>query len=152
MPYLDPERILEEFSRQALQSVRPAIPAEEAFVRGQVGSMASTMRFLAAEVAGADEAVADQRASLRSALAEAAAAVEDPAVRATLEEQRRRVEACEGRPRAVEGVLRSAADEALRAVDTLDAPAAREARAPLYRFLDDRVEAQLGLLGRPTDG
>ena len=152
MPYLHPERILEEFSSYAVEAVRPAIPADEAFMRGQVGSMASTMRFLAAELAGVDDAVADQRASLLSALADAEGAVDDPAVRETLADARRRVAESAGRPREVERVLLSAADEALGAVDSLDEPAAREARAPLYRFLDDRLDAQLGLLGRPADG
>ena len=152
MPYLEPERILEAFSRYAVGSVRPAIPDDEAFMQGQVGSMASTMRFLAAEVAGADEAVAAQRASLLSALDDAVGTVDDPAVRETLADARRRAAESAGRPRAVEQVLLSAADEALEAVDALEGPAAREARAPLYRFLDDRLDAQLGLLGRPTDG
>lgn len=152
MPYLEPERVLAEFARFAVEDVRPALRDDEAFVRGQVGSMASTLRFLATELAEADDAVAAQRASLLSALADAEAAVDDPTVRETLAEARRGVEEAAGRPREVERRLLSAADEALAAVDALDGPAARRARAPLYRFLVDRVDAQLGLLGRPTDG
>lgn len=152
MPYLEPERILGGFARYAIDEVRPALPDEEAFVRGQVGSMASTMRFLAAELEGQEEAVAAQRASLLAAIDDAAEAVDDPDVRRRLADARDRVAGCSGRPRAVEPVLLAAADDALAAVDALDDPAAREARAPLYRFLDDRLDAQLGLLGRPADG
>lgn len=141
-----------EFARFAVDDVRPALPDDEAFMRGQVGSMASTLRFLATELAEVDDAVAAQRASLLSALADAEEAVDDPTVRETLVCARRRVSGGSGRPREVERLVLSAADEALEAVETLDEPAARRARAPLYRFLDDRVDAQLGLLGKPTDG
>lgn len=152
MPYLQPERVLEEFARFAVGEVRPALRDDEAFVRGQVGSMASTLRFLATELVGVDDAVATQRASLLAALADAEEAVDDPTVREALIEARRRVEESSGPPREVERLLLSAADEAFEAVETLDEPAARRARAPLYRFLDARIDAQLGLLGRPTDG
>lgn len=152
MPYLQPERVLEEFARFAVEDVRPALRDDETFVRGQVGSMASTMRFLATELVEVDDAVATQRASLLAALADAEEAVDDPTAREALVEVHRRVEESSGSPRAVERLLLSAADEAFEAVDALDEPTARSARAPLYRFLDARIDAQLGLLGRPTDG
>lgn len=149
MPYLEPALVLRAFSRYAIEEVRPALREEE-FVRAQVGSMASTLRFLAGELEGVDGAVATQRASLGEALAAAREAVDDPGVEAALADAHERVTDADGRPREIERTLLSAADDALAAVDTLD-EGAREARAPLYAFLDDRVEAQLRMLGRPAD-
>lgn len=151
MPYLEPEQVLREFSRYTLEEIRPAMKEDEEFMRGQVGSMASTLRFLAGELDGVDDAVAAQRASLLDALADARDAVDDPEAQETLADARGRVADAEGRPREVEQTLLAAADDALDAVDALSEERARAAREPLYGFLDDRLDAQLGLLGRPTD-
>jgi hypothetical protein len=153
MPYLEPEQVLREFSRYTIEEVRPALADDEEFMRGQVGSMASTLRFLAGELEGMDAAVDGQRESLLDALDRAESAVEDDAVLETLRDARSRVEAADDDARDAERVLLAAAEDALSAVDDLDEEAAREARRPLYDFLDTRLEAQLGLLGRrPDDG
>jgi hypothetical protein len=149
MPYLEPEHVLRELSSYAAREIRPAIAEDEAFMRGQVGSMASTLRFLAGELEGMDSAVAAQRASLLDALEEAAAVADDPAA-GELADLRETVESADGDPRAVEATVLGAAEEALALVDDLDESVAREARDPLYAFLDDRLSAQLRLLGRPA--
>lgn len=151
MPYLEPERVLREFSRYALSEVRPALADDEQFVRGQVGSMASTLRFLAGELEGVDDAVDAQRIALEAALAEAGAVVTDDDAEATIADARDRIAAAEGRPRDVERTLLDAADDALAALADLSDDDAREARTSLYRFLDARLEAQHRLLGRPED-
>lgn len=152
MPYLEPECVLEEFAEFAIDDVRPALDEDEAFVHGQVGSMASTLRFLASELAGREDAVATQKSALEEALTEASQTVADPGVREVLADALDSVTQTSGRPSAVEPLLLEVADEAFEAVDTLEEPAAREARAPLYRFLDERLEAQFAVLGRSTDG
>jgi hypothetical protein len=150
MPYLDPALVLRELSGYAATEIRPAVADDEAFVRGQVGSMASTLRFLACELEGMEAAVSTQRESLLDALATAEVVVEDPQVTSTFEDAADRVAAADGQSRNVENVLLEAADDALAAVDTLEGERAREARAPLYEFLQDRLTAQLRLLGRPA--
>ena len=153
MPYLDPAEVLRELSRYTVSEIRPALPEDEAFVRGQAGSMASTLRFLAGELEGMDAAVATQRESLLDALAAAREPVEDPHVSRVLAEAADRVADAEGTLAEIENELLAAGDDALTAVDTLEDETARRARAPLYAFLETRLEAQLGLLGRPaTDG
>lgn len=151
MPYLDPSHVLREFSRYAASQIRPAVADDEAFVRGQVGSMASTLRFLASELEGTDAAVATQRESLLQGLAAAQEPVEDPQVIDTLATASDLVSDADGSPREVEDVLLEAADDALTAVDELDDETAREARSPLYEFLETRLDAQLRVLGRPPD-
>lgn len=152
MPYLEPDQVLREFSRYALSEVRPALKEDEQFMQGQVGSMASTLRFLADELEAFDEALVAQRATLEAALADARAVVDDTDAGAALADAHERVETADGDPREVERTLLAAADDALDALDDLPEETAREAREPLYEFLDERVEAQLGLLGRPDDG
>lgn len=151
MPYLAPEQVLREFSRYALAEIRPALADDEEFIRGQVGSLASTLRFLAAELEGFERAVETQRTSLLEALDEAAAAVSDETVEAAIADARDRVAGADGTPREIEATVLAAADEVLAAIDELPDDAARPAREPLYTFLDARVTAQLELLGRPAD-
>lgn len=148
MPYLEPAVVLREFSRYALSDVRPALADDEEFIRGQVGSMASTLRFLAAELDGFEEAVEGQRDALDAALSEAATRVSDEEVAAELVEARDQVASAGGNPTSIEATLLTAADEALAAVQMLPADEAQEARDPLYEFLDARLAAQHRLLGR----
>jgi hypothetical protein len=148
MPYLAPEEVLERFSRFTLSTVRPAIPDDEEFVRGQTGSMASTLRFLAGELEGREEAVAAQERTLRDALDEVAATVDDEGVVTAVEAARDRIDEPAQRVRERETRLLEAAEDVLAAVDAeLDGEAAQVARQPLYGFLDDRVAAQLRMLG-----
>jgi len=154
MPYLRPEEVLERFSGFTLSTLRPAVPEEEAFVRGQAGSMASTLRFLAGELERREAAAADQRDRLETALAETAAVLQERGAGA--EEALAAVEDARARTAAVdpetpvrerETALLEAAEEALAAVDGLDPETARAARRPLYGFLDARVAGQLRMLG-----
>ncbi|OLZ39442.1 hypothetical protein A6E15_18965 [Natrinema saccharevitans] len=64
MPYLDPELILDRFAAFTREEVRPAVTDDE-FVHAQVGSMASTLQFLAGDVGGREAAVRVQRRTLR---------------------------------------------------------------------------------------
>lgn len=149
MPYLEPERVLREFSRYALAEIRPALADDEQFIRGQVGSMASTLRFLAGELEGIDAGVDSQRDALEAALADATEIVNDAEVEVTLTRTHEEVATADGSPREMERTLLDAADEALTAIDGLPPEEAREARRPLYTFLDARLAAQHRLLGRP---
>lgn len=151
MPYLEPENVLREFSRYSLEEIRPALKEDEQFMRGQVGSMASTLRFLAGELDGMDDAVAQQRQSLEAALAVAEDEIPDGTVAATVADARERVADTGSDARETERILIDAADDALAAIDELEEEAARHARVPIYEFLDTRLETQLRLLGRPAD-
>jgi hypothetical protein len=146
MHHLEPSHVLKEFSTFAITEIRPALPADEPFLHGQVGSMASTLRFLARELEGLEAAVADQRSSLIEALETAAARIDDEETTDGLHDLRHTVASADGPPRALEETLLKVADEALALVDGLGDPAAREARAPLYEFLDERVAIQLAVL------
>lgn len=149
MPHLRPEEVLERFSGFTLSTLRPAVPEEEAFVRGQAGSMASTLRFLAGELEARERVVAEQRDRLEEALAGTAARVEDENedVAATIRRLRDRVDGIDGTVRERETAVLEVTDEALAAVDSLDDPAARRARRPLYGVLDARIAGQLRMLG-----
>lgn len=68
MPYLRPDDVLSRFADFARDDVREALPAEEAFVRAQVGSAASTLEFVAGELAGASPALDDQEAEFLGVL------------------------------------------------------------------------------------
>ena len=161
MPYLGPADVLRRFSRLSLSTVRPAVPEDERFVRGQVGSMASTLRFLAGELEGRERAVAEQERALREALDDVGETV-DPGgpVASAAADARERIGAdtddgsgADATARERERTLLAAADDALACIDEeLEGEAARTARRPLYRFLDARLEAQHRMLGRRTDG
>lgn len=151
MPYLSPADVLRRFSRFSLSTVRPAISDEERFVRGQVGSMASTLRFLAGELEGRERAVAEQERALREALDGVAEAVDadGPVAAAVVEARERLDESREADTHGREQTLLTVADDVLACIDeTLDDEASREVRRPLYGFLDTRLEAQLRMLGR----
>lgn len=155
MPYLQPEHITREFSRFAIEEIRPAIDDDEQFVEAQVGSMASTLRFLSGELQGMPEAVDAQHAAAREALAAAEdvlAEHEATAAREAVADAREQVAAAEGRSREVEAAVLEAVSDALAAVDDCDDEVARAARDPLYDFLDTRAESQLRLLGRREGG
>jgi len=153
MPYLRPETVLEEFSGFTLSTVRPAIREDEEFVRGQTGSMASTLRFLASELEAREAMVDEQERALREALDAVAETTADGSVGETVEEV---VAALDDAPDGLverEELLLGAADDVLAALDThLDGERAREARQPMYDFLDTRTEGQLRMLGRDQEG
>lgn len=149
MPYLRPETVLEEFSGFTLSTVRPAIREDEEFVRGQAGSMASTLRFLADELEAREAMVDEQERALREALETVADTTPDAAVAEAVTAAVADLDDAPGGVREREGVLLEAADDVLAAIDThLEGERAREARRPLYDFLDARTEGQLRMLGR----
>lgn len=150
MPYLEPEHVLKRFSKFALAEVRPAIDDE--FLQGQVGSMASTLRFVSMEVAGWPDAIERQHDALLTALDEVAATVEDDAVGATVADAIDRVSeapAATDDPDDLERTLLAASNDVLDAIEEeLAGDAARRARGPVYEFLEVRVQSQLELMGR----
>ncbi|MDF9747820.1 hypothetical protein [Natrinema salsiterrestre] len=156
MPYLDPELILDRFATFTREEVRPAVTDDE-FVHAQVGSMASTLQFLAGEVGGREAAVRTQRRTLTDRLDELEAVldrneIDAPDVRAALEEGHSEIGAADGSTEEVEEILLSAADDVLAAIDDeLDGERAAIVRRPLYEFLRTRVDQQLGMLGREGD-
>ncbi|WP_222912871.1 hypothetical protein [Natrinema sp. SYSU A 869] len=153
MPYLDPELILDRFATFTREEVRPAVTDDE-FVHAQVGSMASTLQFLAGEVGGREAAVRAQRRTLAERLDELESVLErneidSSAVRTALDDARDEIDAVDGSTRDVEETLLTAADDVLATIDEeLDAERAAIARRPLYEFLRTRVDRQLRLLGR----
>jgi hypothetical protein len=152
MPYLRPETVLEEFSGFTLSTVRPAIAEDEEFVRGQTGSMASTLRFLADELEAREAMVDEQERALREALDVVTERTADTPAAEAVEAAVADVDAAPDGVREREGVLLEAADDVLAAVDThLEGDAARRARRPVYDFLDTRTEGQLRMLGREPE-
>ena len=153
MPYLRPGTVLKGFSGFTLSTIRPAVPEEEAFVRGQTGSMASTLRFLASELEAREAMVDDQEAALREALDAVRKLTDDEAVVEAIEAARSDLDPSPDRVHEREDAILQAADDALAAVDRhLGGERARAARRPLYEFLDARNEGQLRMLGRDYDG
>lgn len=152
MPYLQPDEVLSRFSSFARNDVRDAIP-EEAFARGQVGSMASTLQFISGELAGMEPALDEQERTLREALADVEASLDDDAVATAVEGARTRLDDAPEpntpeRLRRREEAMLEGCEAVLSAVDDCESGRARELREPLYAFLDSRVAAQLRLLGR----
>jgi len=148
MPYLKPEKTARRFSEFVLEEVRPRV--EDEFVRAQLGSMASTLRFMSGEMQGMEEAVEAQRQTLVAALDGVEAAVEEDEeeVLGSVEDARERVDP-EAGTRELEEALLAACEDVLRSIDDeLKGEDARRARRPLYDFLDVRVEAQLRMCGR----
>ncbi len=150
MPYLEPEKTARRFSKFVLKEVRPRI--EDEFVRAQLGSMASTLRFMSGEIQGMDEAVEAQQQTLVAALDGVETAVDESEekVLESVEEARERIDdAADAGTRGLEEALLAACEKVLQTIDDeLEGDEARRARGPLYDFLDVRVEAQLRMCGR----
>ena len=164
MPYLEPAAVLRRFSRFALEEIRPAIDGEERFVRGQVGSMASTLRFLAGELDASERAVTTQENALHEALDGVEHTLDDHdaaamAVREALADARDTLDGTDDEAgsrirgtRERETTLLEACDDVLARVEAnLDDETARAVRRPLYDFLDARLDAQLRTLGRRNE-
>lgn len=155
MPYLRHDDVLSRFSQFLREDVREGLPEEEEFLRGQVGSMASTMRFLTGELAGKAHALGAQETELIAALDELEAELEsgEEDVEDAIAEARARlsdapVPDSPETTRACEDAITTACEDVLSAVDELPADRARTLRRPLYEFLETRVESQLRMLGR----
>jgi hypothetical protein len=151
MPYVPPSTVLGRLSEFTADTVVDAIGEESTFVRAQVGSMSSTLGFLAREVEHRDESILERRRALLDALDELEG-VGGAAADAFVADQRERVEAVEpviGNADDVETAVRETLGELQRAVDdgTFGAETP-EARARLYDLFEHRVESQLHVLGR----
>ena len=152
MPYLRPETVLEEFSGFTLSTVRPAIAEDEEFVRGQTGSMASTLRFIAGELEAREAMVDEQERALREALDVVTERTADTPAAEAVEAVVADIDDAPDGVREREEALLEAADGVLAAVDVhLEGDAARRARRPVYDFLDTRTEGQLRMLGREPE-
>lgn len=153
MPHLDPELILERFATFMRSEVRPAV-SEEDFVHAQVGSMASTLQFLAGEVRERETAVETQKQELIECFDRLESlldreGIESARIRNELESAREEVAALDGPTRDTEETILTVADDLLGVIDTeLKPDRAETVREPLYDFLWTRVETQLHMLGR----
>jgi len=161
MPYLRPDEVLSRFATFARRDVRDSLDDEEvAFMRGQVGSMASTLDFLAGELRGMKPALDRQETVLLDALDGVEStlvdgAINDEAVLDAVATARSRITDAPAAEtpetlRARETALLDACETVLCAIDDedLDEADIRSLRRPLYGFLDTRLDAQLHLLGR----
>jgi hypothetical protein len=154
MPHLRPARVLERFSSFLYTDVKPEIDDE--FVEGQVGSMSSTLSFLAQQLEAEHAMTMRQRETLLDGLETVATDCDDETVVEAAESARERVAeagtgdgAGDGGVDEVQSALVDAANDVLATIDReLDGDAARAARRPLYEFLRVRVEGQLEMLGR----
>lgn len=147
MPHLQPAQVIEQFASFLQEDVRAEIDDE--FVDGQVGSMSSTMRYLAAQLRQQSEITRRQRDSLLEALDTVERDCESIAVADAASDARERIEASDADGKKLESLLVSACNDVLDEITAeLEGDDARAARDPLYEFLRVRVEGQLQMLGR----
>lgn len=148
MPHLQPAQVIEQFASFLQDDVRAEIDDE--FVDGQVGSMSSTMRYLADQLRQQREVTRRQRDSLLEALEAVERDCESTAVTGAAADARERIENASGADGdELEFALVSACNDVLDEINAeLEGDAARAAREPLYDFLRVRVEGQLEMLGR----
>ncbi|PGF17690.1 hypothetical protein CP556_17365 [Natrinema sp. CBA1119] len=151
MPHLNPERVLERFSTFLQEDVRAEIDDE--FIDGQVGSMSSTLSYLASELRLKREMTIRQRQALVDGLETVTRNCDDLAVSEAAERGRERIaEAQTGDTTELESVLIETCNDVLETInEELAGSNARDARAPLYEFLRVRVDSQLAMLGRDSD-
>jgi len=155
MPYLDPVGFLDQTDDFLRGDVRSAIPEAEGYVRAQVGSMASSISFLARELAAMHPALVEQEAAFTEALADIEAEIADwddaDPVETALGDARARLEEAPdpGSPATIkerEDALLAALDDLLAVADSLPPDRARTVRAHLYTVLTTRVDSQLAML------
>lgn len=154
MPYLEPEHVLQQFAGYLSDDVRSAIKDDEKYVQAQVGSMSSSLNFLARELGGMHVAINTQRRRLNEALDNIEAELGDDesgaAVADAIASARTELKQADGTDaRSLEQNVTAAATSVFRAInEELDSEAANQARRPLYGFLETRVQTQLDVLGR----
>jgi hypothetical protein len=154
MPYLEPEHVLQQFAGYLSDDVRSAIKDDEKYVQAQVGSMSSSLNFLARELGGMHVAINTQRRRLNEALDNIQAELGDDesgaAVADAIASARTELKQADGTDaRSLEQDLTAAATSVFQAInEELDGEAANQARRPLYDFLETRVQTQLDVLGR----
>ena len=152
MPYLAPEHVLRQFATYLQEDVRDAIDDDHKFVKAQVGSMSSSLSFLAMELDSLGEDLSTQQQALLDALDDAESelgTIEDPAsVAETITTSRERVQNTElADSYAFERELTEAVTAVFESLDELPEDDARRVRKPLYSFLETRVTTQLEALG-----
>lgn len=152
MPYLEPEHVLRQFATYLQQDVRDAIDGDHKFVKAQVGSMSSSLNFLAMELDSLGEDLATQQQALLDALDDAERELDtvddSTSVAETITASRERVQNAELTDSyAFERELTEAVTAVLNALDELSEDDARRVRRPLYSFLETRVTTQLEALG-----
>lgn len=151
MPYLPPSVVLGRVSEFTADTLVESVGQESEFMRAQVGSMSSTLGFLARETAHRDEAILERRTALLDALDELESLGRGPAD-SFVTAQREAIEAVEptmGNTDEVESTVRESLGALQRAVTdgTFD-PDTPTARGILYDLFETRVESQLRVLGR----
>lgn len=152
MPFADHATLIDELAAFLKEDVRAAIPEDEAFVRAQIGSAASTMRFLSKELAELGIAIETQEAAFEDALASLESSTQDDtefgAQVATARAEFESLPTATG-PRALrerEQQFLAVVEALLEAAEDLPPERARDVRQPLYDVLDTRVDAQLAML------
>jgi hypothetical protein len=152
MPYLEPEHVLRQFAGYLQDDVRDAIEDEHKFVEAQVGSMSSSLNFLARELDSLNEDLAAQRRALLEALDDVEAALEQeggsPTIERAIETARDSVRNADpSNGYEYERVLTGAATDVLNSLEDLDDQSAAPVRRPLYSYMNARVKTQLEALG-----
>lgn len=155
MMQANPSVVLERFARFVSDEVQPTVRDDQILYQ-QVGSMANSLHFLAAEIRDKPGRINEQRRRLLATLEEVTAAVETsgtpaPLFEETVTQVRNRLEELESDldPYEQERVLLAAADEVLEAAhERLDDDAAHAARRPLHEYLRQWTRMRLSALGR----
>jgi hypothetical protein len=153
MPYLQPEVILGRFAQFTRSNIRSGIKEDEEFLKSQAGSMSSTLRFLAREIEHREDSVAKQREVLLDALEDVRSATEAERVQRAADDARTQVENANAMDvYDVEKEFLDACNEVLTVIDeTLGEGDANPTRAPLYEFIEFRLDEQLRILGRDEE-
>lgn len=152
MPYLDPEHVLQQFAGYLQGDVRDAIDDDHKFVKAQVGSMSSSLNFLARELDSMTADLETQRESLLDALDAVEETIEDDDkaadVEASIEDARARIEDADTNDDyEYERVLTDAATDVLETIDEMNPQEATRVREPLYAYINTRVRTQIEALG-----
>lgn len=155
MMQANPPVVLERFARFVSDEVQPTVRDDQILYQ-QVGSLANSLHFLAAEIRDKSGRINEQRRRLLAALEEVTAAVEASGTTAPLFEEtvtqvRNRVEELEPDmdPYEQERALLAATDEVLEAAyQRLDGEAVHAARRPMHEYLRQWTQMRLSALGR----
>lgn len=155
MMQTNPSMVLERFALFVSDEVQPTV-RDDQILHQQVGSMANSLHFLAAEIRDKPGRIDQQHQRLLATLEEVIVAVEAsgataPSFRETVTQVRNRLEELEPDldPYEQERALLAATDEVLEAADErLDGDAAHAARGPLHEYLRQWTQMRLSALGR----
>lgn len=150
MPHTDPELLLERFSGFLYSDVRSAI-GEDQLLHAQLGSLSSTLGFLAKELEHYGSDIETQRAAFERALDQMDDLVDnEQAVASAITDARSRInDVPEYELREEERTILAEVSRLLETIED-ECPADRggELRAPLYAFMKERTDTRLETLGR----